>query len=114
MTAATIPSKQSRSFNRFRKLTAVLALSITALTLSACGPMSDSTKEQGKTAICAAGGGLVAQIKTGGAVAKFVASVVKDNSTGDIQVLATKIANGEGDEKAAQELGDYVDGLCNK
>jgi hypothetical protein len=114
MATESISSIPFGSFNRFRKLSAVLALSITALTLAACGPMSDSTKEQGKTAICAAGGGLVAQIKTGGAVTKFVASVVKDNSTGDIQVLATKIANGDSDAKAAQELGDYVDGLCNK
>lgn len=97
-----------------RKLSAVIAISAAAISMTACGDMSDSTKDQGKTVICAMGGGMVAQIKTGGAAGKFVAGIVRDNSTGKIRDLAEKVAKGEADEQAVKDLADYVDGLCNK
>lgn len=96
----------------FRKLSVVLAIGVATVSMTGCGTMSDSTKDEGKVAICAAGNGLAAQIKTGGAVGKFAAGVVRDNSTGDIKALAEKVASGQGDVKASEDLANYVDGLC--
>lgn len=95
-----------------KKFSAVVAIAVSAATLTSCGVMSDSTQAQGKEAICAAGGGLAAQIKTGGAVGKFAAGIVRDNSTGEIKTLAEKVASGKGDVQASQDLANYVDGLC--
>lgn len=109
-------SRTSITKSRRTSMSVTAALSLTAaLLLSGCGSFSfsDESKEQGKTAICAAGGGLVSQIRTGGATTKFIAGIVKDNSTGDIQKIAESISNGSGDEEAASKLADYVDGLCN-
>jgi hypothetical protein len=106
-------STRSRLRN-LKKFSAVVALTVSVVGLTACGSMSDSTQAQGKEAICAAGGGLAAQIKTGGAVGKFAAGIVRDNSTGEIKTLAEKVASGQGDVQASQDLANYVDGLCKK
>jgi hypothetical protein len=98
-----------------KKFSAVVVLTATAVVgLTACGSMSDSTKDQGKTVICAAGSGIAAQIKTGGAVGKFAAGVVRDNSKGEIKALAERAASGQGDVQASQELGNHVENLCKK
>lgn len=102
---------QSRLRN-LKKFSAVVAIAASAVSLTACGSMSDSTKDQGKEVICSAGGGLAAQIKTGGAVGKFAAGIVRDNSTGEIKTLAEKVASGQGDVQASQDLANYVDSLC--
>lgn len=106
-------STRVRDLRNLQKLSAVIALSVSTITMSGCSIMSDSTKDQGKVAICAAGDELVAQIKTGGAVGKFAAGVVRDNSTGDVKILAEKVASGQGDVQATEELGNYVETLCN-
>lgn len=104
-------STRSRLQN-LKKFSTVVAIVASAATLTACGAMSDSTQAQGKDAICAAGGGLAAQIKTGGAVGKFAAGIVRDNSTGEIKTLAESVASGQGDVQASQDLANYVDSLC--
>lgn len=111
---STRTAKQNKSRSKRHVLVTVAAMMI-ASTLTGCGSftVSDSSKEQGKSAICAAGGGLVSQIRTGGATTKFVAGVIKDNSEGEIQKLATEIVNGNGDQQAANKLADYVDSQCN-
>lgn len=95
-----------------KRLSAVVAIAASAVSMTACGSMSDSTKDQGKEVICAAGGELSAQIKTGGAVGKFAAGIVRDNTTGEIKTLADKVASGQGDVQASQDLANYVDSLC--
>lgn len=100
------------SLESLKKFSAVLAIGIAAVSLTGCNAMSDATKDEGKTAICAAGSGLAAQIKTGGAVGKFAAGIVRDNSTEDIKILAEKVASGNGDVQASQDLANYVDELC--
>lgn len=110
--SSTKPRRRSRfQTNVIAGVVALLAIS----SLAGCGSftMSDSSKAQGKAAICAAGGGLVSQIRTGGATTKFVAGVIKDNSEGEIQKLATDIVNGNSDQEAANRLADYVDSQCN-
>lgn len=102
--------KASKSFS---KVATVLGLSL-MLTIPVAGcSVSDSTKESGKTMICAAGGSVVSQIRTGGAMAKFVAGVVRDNSEGETKQLAESVANGSGDTVAANKLADYVEDLCS-
>lgn len=115
MLSETAPKNSKMSSRRrgFKPMLLITCIAVFgSLSLTSCSSMSDETKSQGKDVICAAGGGLSAQIRTSGAVSKFVASIVKDNSTGDIQVLAEKIANGQGDQKAADDLANYVDSLC--
>lgn len=111
---STKTSGKSRN-SRFSKATIAGVSIALAFTVSGCESftVSDSSKDQGKTVICAAGGGLVSQIRTGGATTKFIAGIVKDNSTGDIQKLAESISSGNGDEEAANKLADYVDSMCN-
>ena len=105
-------SSKRSSLHSLKQFSAIVALAASAVTLAACGSMSDSTQAQGKDAICAAGGGLAAQIKTGGAVGKFAAGIVRDNSTGEIKALAESVASGQGDVQASQDLANYVDSLC--
>lgn len=114
MTPMTADHKSSAglSLQNLKKFSAILAIGIAAVSLTSCSGMSDSTKDEGKTAICAAGSGLAAQIKTGGAVGKFAAGIVRDNSTGEIKVLAEKVASGNGDVQASEDLANYVEGLC--
>lgn len=113
-----IPDQNSPTRNatlrNIRKLSAVIAISAAAISMTGCESMSDATKDQGKIAICAAGNEIAAQIRTGGAVGKFAAGVVRDNTNGEIRDLAEKVASGQNDEEAAKELAGYVDKLCNK
>lgn len=106
-----MPTKQ-RSIHKTVASSLVPVFLGLSIVMTGCSSVSDETKSQGKDVICAAGGGLAAQIRTGGAVTKFAAAIVRDNSTGDIQKLAEKIASGQGDEKAADELAIYVENLC--
>lgn len=105
---------EAKFLGNIRKLSTIFVISAAAISMTACDSMSDSTKDQGKIAICAAGSELAAQIKTGGAVGKFAAGIVRDNSTGEIRDLAEKVASGQSDETAANDLAEYVDSLCNK
>jgi hypothetical protein len=105
-------SSEGSIFRSFKKFSAILVIGLAAASMTGCNAMSDSTKDEGKTAICAAGAGLAAQIKTGGAVGKFAAGIVRDNSTGEIKTLAEQVASGQGDVQASQDLANYVDGLC--
>lgn len=89
----------------------ILALALSALSLSGCN-MSDSTKDQGKDAICIAAGGLVNQIRSNDSTARFVAGIVKDNSSGKTKELAEKVIANEGGKEASNDLANYVEKLC--
>jgi len=99
---------------RKNKLFVSVASILTAFALTGCSvTFSDEAKDHGKDAICVMAETSIEQLKAGGAAAKGVAVVIRDNTDNPkIKKTAKAVAKGDAGEKQRKELANYVKDLC--
>src|SRR5699024_10642515 len=98
---------------RKNKLFVSVASILTAFALTGCSvTVSDEAKDHGKDAIWVMAETSIAQLKAGGAAAKGVAVVIRDNTDNPkIKKTAKAVAKGDAGEKQRKDLANYVKDL---
>ncbi len=98
------------------RLSGAALLAGSLLLLSGCSGefvWSDDAKQASQVVMCSSVSVLVEQIKTGGAVARTAAVVVRDNSSDQrTRELAQSVIDGNADEAVYSQLAGLVQEQC--